>query len=464
VTTDPVVLQGASNLVSSGSQTVRLAAGRYVVGSAIETPGTGSAQLSETMIAKTVTVSRSATVTLDARTGRLLTVGFHAAGARQVFQGGALCDGSGAGAMLAGVYDDPVGTTYVGPVPKGVQLFYQSRWQSGTGTIYDLAGAAAKGSKAAPHFRDRVSELAKVGLQLRTGESPAGPGSGLLLDHGANCEPGGDVLQVTAPWATTDYMQAGSWSAEVGIGARTLYWSRSLKAGRNYTVALGAAVYGPWPSIDGTLFPAINSSQFTFLPGTLFGDPVAFGNVSCAASIESVLSRGTSTLRRSHATGCNDKALTRTLPRSGWYRLQVTGTQRTQLSSKVRLNWHFYAKLGPERLSPVALPVTLTEFRAYGLSLGNAAPAGGLTRIAAQVVKAGYPSAPSPANRLKSVRLEASFDGGATWHELTLRRSGSEWTAAVRDPASGFVALRSIVVNTAGDSSTQTVYNAYAIG
>ena len=41
---------------------------------------------------------------------------------------------------------------------------------------------------------------------------------------------------------------------------------------------------------------------------------------------------------------------------------------------------------------------------------------------------------------------------------------GASWTAEVRDPASGYVSLRSIVVNTAGDTSTQTVYKAYAIG
>jgi hypothetical protein len=464
VTTEPVVLQGTNNLVSAGSQTVRLAAGHYIVGSAIETPASGSAQLSETMIAKTVTVSRSTTITLDARTGRLLTVAFSAPGAHQVFQGGALCDGIGAGAMLAGVYDDPAGTTYVGSVPKGVQMFYQSRWQTNTGTIYDLAGAAAPGSKAAPHFRDSVSKLAKVHLQLRTGASPAGPGSGFLLDHGANCEPGGDVLQVAAPWAATDYMQAGSWTTDVGIGARTLYWSGAVKAGRSYTVALGTAVYGPWPSVNGTLVPDLNGRQLAFLPAGLFSDPVAQDTVSCAASIESVLRRGTSTLRRSHAGGCSSNELTRTLPRSGWYQLQVTGTQPTRLSSKVTLNWHFYAKLGPQQSWPVALPVTLTEFRADGLSLLNAAAAGARAKVVVRVVKAAYPDSPSPVNRLKSVRLEASFDGGATWHALALRRTGASWTAAVRDPASGYVSLRSIVVNTAGDSSTQTVYKAYAIG
>ena len=346
-----------------------------------------------------------------------------------------------------------------------MQLFYQSRWQASDGTIYDLAGSAAKGSKSAPHFRDSVSRLAKVHLQLRTGESASGPGSGLLLDEGANCEPGGDVLPVAAPWSGTDYMQAGSWSTEVGIGARTLYWDGRFKAGHSYSVAFGSAVYGPWlPSANGTLVPDLNGRNFAFVPSGFYSDPVAPASSDCRVSVEAILSRGSSVLRRGHYGGCSQGVLTKTLPRSGWYRLQLTGTQPTQLSSKVTLNWHFYAKVGPRRPWPVALPVTLTEFRADGLSLQNTAAASAQTKIVAQVVRAAYPDSPSPVNRLKSVRLEASFDGGATWHPLALTRSGKYWIAEVRDPASGAVSLRSIVANTAGDTSTQTVYNAYAIG
>jgi hypothetical protein len=33
----------------------------------------------------------------------------------------------------------------------------------------------------------------------------------------------------------------------------------------------------------------------------------------------------------------------------------------------------------------------------------------------------------------------------------------------VHDPASGYVALRSVVTDTRGDSTTETIYRAYAI-
>lgn len=85
------------------------------------------------------------------------------------------------------------------------------------------------------------------------------------------------------------------------------------------------------------------------------------------------------------------------------------------------------------------------------------------TRIVAHVLRGAYPDSPTPRNVLKTVRLEVSFDSGATWHSLALTRSGMYWSAEVHDPASGKVSLRSIVVNTAGGRSTQTIYSAYAI-
>jgi hypothetical protein len=157
--------------------------------------------------------------------------------------------------------------------------------------------------------------------------------------------------------------------------------------------------------------------------------------------------------------------LTRKLAKSGWYGLKVTGTQATGLlSPKVTLSWNFYVKIGPKQLWGHTLPVVLTEFRPGGLDLANAAKPGAVTPLTVKIVKAAYPSSPTPRNILKTVRIEASFDGGQTWHSLALSQRGKYWTAKVHDPASGFVSLRSIVINTKGDRSVQTMYNAYAVG
>lgn len=461
--TQPVVT-GNQPPISSNGQVFKVAPGLYTVGAAVATPIPYSSQPSYTLIARTVTVSRNTTLILDARTGKLLKVAFNVRGARQVIQGAALCDGVGIGGMLAGVYDDPTGTTYVAPPPKAVQLYYQSRWQSGDGTLYDLGGAAPPGSKAAPDFRSQLSELAKVHLQLRTGTSGgAAPATGLLLDYGANCSPGGEVLPAALPWGATDYMQAGSWSAQVDIGDRALWWDGAYRAGHTYSLTFGSAVAGPWlPYISGLLFPDFTGQTISFDPLGFFSDPVAQADAQCSGRITSTLSRGGHVVKTARGDLCGG-ALSASLSTSGWYQLTVTGTQASELSPKVTINWRFYAKTEPVQSWPVAFPVTLTEFRAGGLNLGNAAAPGAKTPIVAQIVKGAYPDSPTPRNVIRSVRIQASFDGGKTWHQLALTHKGSYWTAEVRDPASGFVSLRSVVTNTAGDSTTQTFYDAYAI-
>jgi hypothetical protein len=61
------------------------------------------------------------------------------------------------------------------------------------------------------------------------------------------------------------------------------------------------------------------------------------------------------------------------------------------------------------------------------------------------------------------VRLEASNDGGKTWHLVPVVAHRTFWLAQVPDPASGYVALRSIVTDIKGDSTVETIYRAYGI-
>lgn len=52
---------------------------------------------------------------------------------------------------------------------------------------------------------------------------------------------------------------------------------------------------------------------------------------------------------------------------------------------------------------------------------------------------------------------------GAHWTALAVTHSASGYSVAVRNPASGFVSLRATVTGSHGDTSTQTIYRAYAI-
>ncbi len=60
--------------------------------------------------------------------------------------------------------------------------------------------------------------------------------------------------------------------------------------------------------------------------------------------------------------------------------------------------------------------------------------------------------------------MQVSFNGGLSWKALRLERRGRNWTLRFREPYDGNVSLRSTVVSVQGDSTVQTIYDAYGIG
>jgi hypothetical protein len=57
-----------------------------------------------------------------------------------------------------------------------------------------------------------------------------------------------------------------------------------------------------------------------------------------------------------------------------------------------------------------------------------------------------------------------SFNYGQSRQPLRLVRHGRMWTVTVPEAPAGNVSLRSTVINGRGDSTVQTIYDAYSIG
>jgi hypothetical protein len=133
------------------------------------------------------------------------------------------------------------------------------------------------------------------------------------------------------------------------------------------------------------------------------------------------------------------------------------------LSPRATLHWHFHIQPVPPASRTVNFPVTVTSYVPRGLSMANQARPGATTAVAFQIVRNGNDGERTHQYPFRSVRILASFDGGVSWQQLTITRHGTSGLATVRDPASGYVALRSVVTDTHGDSTTQTIYRAYAI-
>ncbi|MFE2885438.1 hypothetical protein [Streptomyces sp. NPDC059272] len=108
----------------------------------------------------------------------------------------------------------------------------------------------------------------------------------------------------------------------------------------------------------------------------------------------------------------------------------------------------------------------ITRFSPEALNSRNRATTGSTTTVDLGMQRDG--TGDSTIGRLtdgvQSVRAWYTTDSRSTWHAVTAKLSGGKWTTAVHNPVSGRVGLRSTVTDTHGDSSTTTVYNAYAVG
>ncbi|MFD1539403.1 hypothetical protein [Nonomuraea guangzhouensis] len=65
----------------------------------------------------------------------------------------------------------------------------------------------------------------------------------------------------------------------------------------------------------------------------------------------------------------------------------------------------------------------------------------------------------------RQIRLDLSDDDGKSWRSVPVTRTESGWTAGVPNPSTaGFVSLRAVVTDTAGNGVTQTITRAHAVG
>jgi hypothetical protein len=71
---------------------------------------------------------------------------------------------------------------------------------------------------------------------------------------------------------------------------------------------------------------------------------------------------------------------------------------------------------------------------------------------------------PTPKYKLKTPHFFASFNGGTTWVKVPATVQGNHWVLQVAEPVTGArVSLRSVVTDVHGDSTTETVINAYIV-
>ncbi len=133
------------------------------------------------------------------------------------------------------------------------------------------------------------------------------------------------------------------------------------------------------------------------------------------------------------------------------YKFVTTGTQSvSQFATRVDLEATFTSTATTEWTN---LPIATTRFQPK-VDGHNLATRTKVTRLPVFV---------DGATQVKSLKVEVSGDAGTTWVAASVVRSGKGFTAVFPTPAGAGISLRATVVDRAGNSTTQTVFDAYRI-
>jgi hypothetical protein len=256
----------------------------------------------------------------------------------------------------------------------------------------------------------------------------------------------------TAPFSVDFHFTPGyAWESSTFSGTDNLN-SRQVLGVRHYTQTFDNAVFGPSPSFG----PDVENGQLQGPLGALFIDPTQEPDASSGtiASLETWLYEGTKLL-------AHKKNGTFSVPISAtphWYTIGVRASRGpgATLWRTLYLSYHFQDwSQDPAALSKNFWPRIIPR----GLSLRNAAAHGTRT-----TVPIWFTNAEDNDIGVSGVRVWASADGGKTWYALRVSRSGLRYTVVVRNqPRPGFVSLRVQGTDANGATATETVINAYRV-
>ncbi|WP_283136879.1 S8 family serine peptidase [Rhizohabitans arisaemae] len=372
--------------------------------------------------------------------------------------------------------DRPGGGAYVVPTRRpglgfSARTMFHKQGVTPSPYRYDLVQYHRAGLPENPVLAARTAELAKVSATYRS-DTPAGGTGEIAMYALAPHETVAFPLDgaVPLPGTVTHYRTPGNgitWSSSL---IRRPSWQvvsdswRTLER-KDYTETWNNAVFGPAPRTGES---ARTGDALRYTADSLFSDGTP-GRTSEDAGVTGTitLSKDGQTLGRTEFTECwaglpeNPCALNAQLPAgSGRYTLTTSALRDPSvgaLSTKLETAWTFTSA---HTTTATPLPLTSVRQTPHGLDTANRARHGTLTPITLRAERA--PGA--PAAKTTSLRMEASTDDGTTWRPVLVIPAVGGWTAFVPNPTAGdFVSLRTVAVDTAGNTATQTVTRAYAL-
>ncbi|MEU5977218.1 S8 family serine peptidase [Streptomyces sp. NPDC047315] len=465
--------------LSSGSASFRLPKGRYVLdASSYRTGGSGGTTYDK-ILQPELDVSGRTTVTVDARTAEPVDVSVPDARAREEMsllsyrldRGADALSYDGHAALEAGV---DVRTAHLGPAsPDGRATFsWHGSWSSPVGRRYDVAVDALRGAERGRfptgltknHTRGEFARV-KAGLGasvpgkraelMPISEMPSGAGLGYSSVHPAV---GHRDLWLSTGDGVRWNVRYGQLAAEGSTGPELesvhgFPTPRALRPGSTHRIDFNTAVHGPLLDRDNGL---ARQGDVVYGQVPLVADGRGHPGDSVATSEVTTLHRGAELVARieddllTDKVGPDDPLFT--LP-AGRHTYTLASSVRrsadvTRVAGRVDASWTFTSDTAA---AETALPLSTVRF-APSVGLDSTAPAGRRQTFPVTVQGA------AAGRNLASLRVDVSYDDGATWREVPVRRGR---ITLVNPRAGEGVALRAHVVDRQGNSGSVTVHDAY---
>ncbi|MEU6027292.1 S8 family peptidase [Streptomyces tauricus] len=452
---------------ASGTVKVRVPKGGYILDSALFVDPEDFAKGADWVAQPKLSVTKNATITVDARTAKPVDITVPDAAAESKFASADYTVDAGNSSYSFGWWLDSYTNfraAHAGPQITDGTLYQQwdGHWAKPAEEYDTTAGGKVKQLATGYTKHYKASELATVKTGL--GASASGK-KGAINAWGSLPGSSGSSaigIQQTLPGTRTvhlstaggvkwnlDFEQHGGvdeWGFPLVEAFYTLGTPQTLKAGKSYEKTFNTAVFGPRLTSSFGLYREGNGI-YGYLP--LFADGKTHAGSSLYSSV-------TTTLYRNGAkVGSNSDPLVgdgifKVPAGDAAYKL-TTSVKRTvkvaAASTRVDASWTFRSK----KADLAKLPASSIRFDA-AVGLDSRAPAG--KKVSVPVTVQGS----AAGSNLKSLSVYVSYDYGQTWKKVTVK-SGK---IAITNPAKGKgISFHAKIADKKGNKSTISIYNAY---
>ncbi|MFI5709637.1 S8 family peptidase [Kribbella sp. NPDC051620] len=326
--------------------------------------------------------------------------------------------------------------------------------------LYDLVQHHDGAIPADPSYRPGPGELARIDETFRDTKQ------GRALDIRYDLSPdfswgvGAAATQVLAQGNYTAWVTAGpvKWLTQTAVSDLTLFGSSTAYKARSTTKETWfGGIQRPRllaDNVNSTPPSRVGDIISTFgMPG--WGDGRHEGTVYGGVTLNTALYQGTTLVSEG-----SDFVSTEVSPDKLPYRLVVDTTRDLPgrpYSPRTRTEWGFNSDNADYRYLET-LPLIQLD---YGVSTDLSGRASRRTDIA---VTPSHLAGAAGAGVISTVTLDVSYDDGAHWKTLSLRHSGNDWIGRLDAPSkAGFVSLRAVARDKAGNSVSQTIDRAVGL-